>query len=859
VPSLVSLRSRLLSLVRRDRLERDLDAELLSHIELQAEENRRRGMSPDEARRAAQLAFGGVAGVKEECREAFGTSFLDALLQDLRFGLRGLRRSPGYAAAAVATLALGIGANTAIFSVVRGVLLRPLPYARGEQLVALRQVTPQGGAELGWSIPELRDLRERAFALEAVVEYHSMNFTLLGGGEPRRVRTGVVSASYFDVLEVEPLLGRGFRAEDEQPDAEPVLLLAFEFWQRAWAGDAGVIGRRFEMNDRAHTVVGVLPPLPPYPDANDVFMPASACPFRARSKDARAARIVSAFARVKPGRTLEEARADVSAVTEQGGGARASLSPLREELVGSARPTLLILLGVAVLILLIACANVASLALARLLERGHELRIREALGAGRGRILRQLLTESTLLALLGGLLGLLLAALSRELLVSFAARFTPRAAEVRLDSAVLAFTLLLSVLTGALAGALPGLPRGRSPLKLRFSLVAGQLALSLVLVIGAALMLRSFAKLSQVDGGFQVEHVLALDLDLNWSKYTTSSHAADHERLLRFHELFLERALALPGVLAAGSSWTVPLNGGFTGSDGTFLIEGREPGAEPPRAKQVGASGGYFQAIGVPLLRGRLFTRDDRPGAPGVVIVSAALAARHFGALDPVGRRISMNRGRSFRTIVGVVGDVRQVALDRGPDDMLYLPFYEFPGFSSTFLVRAARDPAWLSEELRRTLRRTDPQAALPAIRTLAQIRSEALASPRLTTTLLGLFAGLALAISATGIAGVIAYSVSQRTQEFGVRMAMGAGPTRILALVVRQGLRTLLLGLGLGLLGALALARVLSRLLFGVTPTDPTSFLAATLLLLLVGLLACVAPARRAAGVDPLRALRCA
>ena len=891
MPAITSLRNRIRALLQKDRLEREMNAEVDGHIEMQTEANRRRGMDAAEARRAAVLAFGGVEAVKEEYREAWGTRFIDTFAQDLRFALRGIRRSPGYAAAVVLTLALGIGANTAVFSVVRGVLLRPLPYERGDQIVELRQPSPKANvADIGWSILELQDLRRDATTLDGVVEYHNMNFILLGGPEPERVRTGVVSASFFDILEVKPLLGRGFRKGEDEPSAEAVLLLSHDFWQRVYGGDRGIIGRRFEMNDRVHTVVGVLPPLPKYPNQDDVYMPASACPFRTRPQvlESRSVRMVSAIGRVKPGRTLQEARADVETIEARlrqqypdayprSGDARPELRPLRDVLVSSARPTLLILLGTVALILLIACANVANLALARLLDRGRELAIRQALGAGRSRILRQLLTESTLLALAGGALGLLLAGASRDLLVSFAARFTPRAAEIRLDGTVLLFTMGLSLLTGVLAGSLPGLPRGHSllrflagdgtrasadvrALRVRFGLVVWQFALSFVLVIAAALMLRSFKKLSEVDGGFSAEHVLTMGVDLNFSTYTNAEHRLDRQRVLGFHEPFLEKALAMPGVSAAGNAWTFPLNSNFNGSNGTFLIEGQDQSvAAPPKAKLVGASGGYFEAIGVPLLRGRLFTKADRGDGPGAVLVSRSLAARHFGAADPVGRRISTDRGRTWRSIEGVVGDVRQSALDREPEDMIYLPFYEFPGFGSTFFVRTAGDPRRSSDELRRLAHSLDPQVAVHSVQTLADVRDDSLASPRLTAVLLGLFAGVALAISAAGIGGVIAYSVSQRAQEFGIRMALGAEPGRILGLVIRQGLGTLAIGLGIGLLSALALAQVLSGLLFGIGPMDPWSYLMAAIVLVVVGLAACAVPARRAAAADPLVALRSA
>ncbi|MGE0454954.1 MAG: ADOP family duplicated permease [Vicinamibacteria bacterium] len=886
--ALARLRHSLRALLRRDRLERELDLELRTHLELEIEQNRARGMREDEARRAALLAFGGVEQTKEACRDSRGTRLLETLAQDVRYALRSLRRAPAYTLAAVVTLGLGIGANSAVFSVVRGVLLQPLPYERGDQVVVLRQSAPlRGVADIGWSIPELTDLRRQTRTLDGIVEYHTMNFTLLGGEEPQRVRTGVVSANYFDVLEVRTLVGRGFRRGEDAHGAEPVLILAWDYWQKTFGGDPGIVGRRFTMNDRVHTVIGVLPPLPEWPDDNDVFMPASACPFRSgpQVEQNRGARMVQAFARVREGRTLDEARVDVettaAAIRQEhpeayagNGVTRPELAPLREELTASARPTFLLLLATVSLILLIACANVANLALSRLLDRGRELALRQALGAGRRRIFAQLVTESTLLALAGGALGLLLAAGTLQLLVSFAARFTPRAAEVRLDPSVLAFTLGLSLLTGLLAGSLPGLPglrslaqalggdgaratTGRGAQRLRQALVVSQVALSFVLVIGAALTLRSFRKLAAVDAGFRAEKVLAIAVDLNWSTYSTPQTTIDRERVARFYEPVHESLRSLPGVTGVGTAWTFPLNDSFS-NDGSFLVEGGDADAEVlPRAVYVGTDGGYFATIGVPLLRGRSFSEDDRGGQEGVAIVSQALARRHFGNGDALGQRLSTNRGRSWRRIVGVVGDVRQSRLDREPKDMIYLPFRELPGYTATLFVRAQAEPRALGEQIRRLIHARDPQAAVAFVRSLEEIRSDALASPRLTAVLLGLFAALALGISATGIGGVIAYSVSQRTREFGVRMALGAGASRVVALVLRQGLVALAAGLLLGALAALGAGRLLSGLLFGVEPKDPVSYAAAAGVLLAVGLAACLLPARRAAATDPMTALR--
>ncbi|HEV8253714.1 MAG TPA: ABC transporter permease [Vicinamibacteria bacterium] len=875
------------ALVSRPRQESELDDELRLHLEMETEANVRRGLPPDEARRAALLSFGGVEQAKEGCRETWRGRFLEVLAQDVRYGLRGLRRSPGFTAAIVLTLGLGIGANTAVFSLINGVLLKPLPYARGEQVVVLRQPESRSRSEdLGFSPLEVRDYREMSHAFDGLVEYHSMDFTLLGGGDPRRVRAGVVSANFFDVLEVKPLLGRTFRPDDEAPGADAVLVLSHDYW-RTLGSEASVVGRRFEMNDRVHTVVGVLPPIPQYPQENDVYMPSTACPFRNRPAvlENRRARMLGAFARIAPGVSLPQAQAEVEGVSRRlraaypdafarESDARVALSPLKEDLVRGARPTFLVLLATVALVLLIACANVANLTLARLVERSRELAIRSALGAGRARLLRQLLTESTILALGGGALGLSFAFATRDLLTAFAARLTPRAGEVEIDVAVLLFTLVTSVLTGVLAGTLPGLP-GRERIapvllaenvratgdrrrqRLRAGLVAWQLALSFVLLIGAALMLRSFANLRSVDAGFKGDHVLTARLNLNFSTYTNAEHRIDVERVNGFYRALEDRLRALPGVVALGTAWTFPLNNAFQ-NDGTFTIEGRgEASGPPPKATFIGVSPAYFETLGVPLLRGRVFDERDRGDAPVMVVVNQRLARRHWGEADPVGQRISSDGGRTWRTIVGMVGDVRQEGLDRDPGDAVYLPFRQFPGFGATLFVRTMDDPARVAEQVRAAALASDSQTAVTALRTLDDIRSEALSSPRLTTVLLGLFAGLALVITAAGLSGLIAYSVSQRTHEIGIRMALGADRPTITAMVLREGLTSVATGLAVGIVGALALSRLVSGLLFGVGPNDPACYAGSALVLLGVSVAGCLLPARRATAVSPMAALR--
>jgi putative ABC transport system permease protein len=876
------------ALLWRRRREQELDAELRHHLELETEANVRRGMPGEEARRAALVRFGGVEQSKEACRDSWSGRLVADLGQDVRYGLRGLRRSPGFTAAVTLTLGLGIGANTAVFSLINGVLLKPLPYARGDQVVVLRQPDTRAATpDLGFSVQEVRDYREMSGSFDSVVEYHSMDFTLLGGGDARRVTAGVVSANFFDVLEVAPLLGRNFRARDEEPGADAVLILSNDYW-RTLGGDPGIVGRRFEMNDRVHTVVGVLPPIPEYPDDNDVYMPASACPFRNRPETIanRRARLLNAFARVKPGVTLAQAQAEMDNVSRRlraaypdsfppDTQARVAVSPLKEDLVRQARPTFLVLLATVALVLLIACANVANLTLARLVERSRELAIRSALGAGRVRLLRQLLTESTILALAGGALGLLLAYATRGLLTAFAARLTPRASEIDIDGRVLLFTLAMSVLTGVLAGTLPGLPgreriaptllgdRGRTTSdrrrqRMRAGLVAWQLALSFVLLIGAALMIRSFENLRRVDAGFRAEQVLTARLNLNFSSYSTPERRIDVERVNAFYRAVDDQLRSLPGVVSIGAAWTFPLNSSFQ-NDGTFTIEGRDEstGTALPRATFVGVSPAYFETLGVPMLRGRIFDERDGVGGPGAVVVNQRLARRHWGDADPIGRRISTDRGRTWRTVAGVVGDVRQESLDREPQDAVYLPLREFPAYSPTLFVRALGAAGRLAEDVRAAARAADAQTAVSNVRTLGEIRSEALSSPRLTTVLLGLFAAVALVITAAGLSGLIAYSVSQRTHEIGIRMALGADGGRITAMVLREGLASVGVGLAIGIAGALALSRLVSGLLFNVGPTDPLCFAGSALVLVAAAVAGCLLPARRATAVSPLTALR--
>jgi len=872
-------------LVRRDRLDREISTELDFHLEMQVEQLVRDGTAPDEARRIALRDFGGVDRVTEEIRDVRGITFWDALAQDARYGLRALAASPGFTLVAVVTLGLGIGANTAIFSVIDGVLLKPLPYREGGRLVLVRQSAPLDGQDnIGVSIKEVQDYRQELATLESLVEYHSMSFILLSHGEPDRVDTGVVSSNFFDVLGVKPLLGRSFVDTDDDLGAEPVLILSYGYWQHKFGGDPDIVGTVFQMNDRPHTVVGVLPNIPQYPRENDVYMPTSACPFRANgerrmNQDRRAFSALLAFGRMKPGVTLDEVQGDVRAVAGRfreeypkvyppDSGFTATSIPLQVELVRQARPMLLILFGAAALVLLIACANVANLTLARTLRREREFAVRTALGAGRGRLLRQLLTESTILAMAGGILGLLLARLTLGMLTAFVARFTTRTMQIGIDGWVLAFTGVVSILTGVAFGTIPAMTsrlrvagalkdgtvqsgEGARRHRLRGALIVGQVAVSFALLIGAGLLLISFYRLEQVDPGYRAERVLTAEIFPNWS-----NQHSDEQMHARYQDL-LGRLEAQPGVLSAAITNAVPL-AQLRPFSRPFRIWG-QPAERPERRPTAAfsiASTHYFATLGVPLLQGRLFTPLDHERAARVAVINQTMA-RYWGDEDPLGSEVTFD-DEHWVTIVGIVGNVRQFGLDRAADAQIYVPLRQtMGGLGARLLVRTASAPTAIAAAMKEAVYAVDPEQPVEQIQTLLELKGERLATPRLTATLLLLFAGLALVITVAGLTGVIGTSVSQRTHEFGVRMALGATRARVLRLVLRQGLVMVLAGLAIGATASFAFGRVLSSYLFLTEPTDPLTFTMVSLVFVACAAGACFVPARRATTIDPTTALR--
>lgn len=874
------------ALFHGDRTDHELERELQFHLEMETEKNRQAGMTPAEARRTALVSFGGVERYKEECREVRRFRPLETLWQDVRFGGRILRRNPGFALLAILTLGLGIGANTAIFSVIYGVLLRPLPYQGGEQLVIVRQQTSLAGSNnLGFSVKEIEDYRAQSRTLADVVEHHSMSFTLFGGAEPERIQTAVVSANFFEVMGVKPRLGRTFLPSDEAHGAEAVLVLSHEYWQRSQHGDPHVVGRVFRMNNRPHTVIGVLPAIPQFPNVNDVYMPTSACPTRSAEqfKANRNARMMSVFGRLKPQAPIAQAEADLATIAARlhqqypdsyppSRGYRTEVASLRGELTRAARPTFLVLLGLAGLVLLIACANVANLMLARLMRREREMVVRAALGASRARLLRQLLTESLLLALISGALGIALAFFALDLLVDFAARFTPRAAEISLDASVLLFTLSIAGLTGIAFGLMPALSvranlvaglkeggaqstTGTTRHRLRSALVVAQVAVSFVLLISAGLMVRSLSKLQQTNLGFDPEKVLVMRVSPNWSKYTTTQQYQD------FAARLLEKAKAQPGVLSVALTTNYPLNE-FGIANGpfnrNFIIEGQAAaeGELAPQADFRVVSPAYFETIRLPLLQGRGFSEHDKNESLPVGVINQSLAKRRWGHEDPLGRRISFNGGQQWITIVGVVGDTKHYGLERAATDEVYRPIAQAGG-AGFLLVRTAAEPKSVTRQLRNVVYEIDGETAIDHVRTLEEARSAALAAPRVTTTLITLFAALALIITAAGIAGVMSLAVTQRTHELGIRIALGATQGKVLWLVLRQGMALVLAGLVIGVIGALLLTRLMAALLFAIAPTDALTFLTVSLVLAGAAAVACYVPARRVTSIDPITALR--
>ena len=806
---------------------------------------------------------------------------------DLRIALRTLRKTPAFTALSILTIALGVGANTAAFSMVRGVFLRRLPYAADTRLVRVKQPSATG-PDARFSVLEIADFRAQARSLARTAEYHSMPFQLYGKGEPQRVQTGVVSDDFFDMLGVKPLLGRTFRPGEEAVGAPPVVLLGYGFWMEKLGGDPNVVGTTFTMNDKVHTVVGVLPPLPPYPDANDIWMPAGACPFRAQILDNRRGRLVQQFALLAPGAGVEQAASDVATVSsrlhaqypESYPKARkltTQVASLHDELTARSRPLFFTLLAAAAFVLLIALTNFANLTLARQLRRQREVALREALGASSGRLFRQLATESLCVSLAGGALGIVIAYSALGLLRALATRVTPRAGEIAIDPMVLGFALVVSVVVGLVAALTPLARRRRSLAgalragavtatmsrddgRVRNVLVGAQVAIAFVLLVGAGLMVRSLIRLEGIDGGYVAANVISARVDLDWTRYANPAVRTDQTPLvLGFLDRLVARLSSQPRVQSVALASNIPLNRAQP-FQAPFQIRGQDVAAERlPKADLTAVSSSYFQTIGIPLLRGSVFSDAARDTAQQTVLVSERLARANWPGKDAVGQQISIDNGAHWLTIGGVVGDVHQNSLSADVTDEIYLPLFnpQNTGTDTRVLVRTAGDPTPMGNAIRAAVREIDSRQPVVSIQTLEQIRGVTLSEPRVTTALLLSFAALALVITGAGLAGVIAYGVTQRTNEIGVRVALGAERASIVWLVMRQGLTIAAAGLVVGVALSLVVTKLMTSLLFATPATDGLTFGSVALALIAVAALACALPARRALKIDPLQALR--
>jgi putative ABC transport system permease protein len=804
------------------------------------------------------------------------------LWKDLRYAVRMMLRQPGFTVVAILTLGLGIGANSAIFSVVNAVLLRPLPYPAPEQLVMLWESKTEqglGGARFKGTVSfsNFKDWREQNDSFADLAAYQQAGYSLPGKDAPERVTGATVTPNFFDVIGVQPQMGRGFGEAGKQPGGSRLVVLSDALWRRNFGADARVIGKEITLSGEQYTVVGVMPAGFQFPSrSTQLWTPLDLTPDQLTNRDNHWLMVLG---RLKPTSTLEQAQSGMSTIASRieqqypdiQAGRGVQLVSLQEELVQFVRPALLVLLGAVGFVLLIACTNVANLLLARSAARRREIAIRTALGAGRWRLIRQFLTESVLLFILGGTLGLLISKWGVDLLVNWASGFMPRAGEVRLDSRVVGFTLLLSLLTGVIFGLAPAIQSsktdvqsalkeggnsGQSPRRnwIRSALVVAEIAAALVLLVGAGLLIKSFTHLLNTDPGVQAENVLTMGLTLPQSLYST------HQSRTIFYRQVLERVGATPGVESAGVVNLLPIQN--SGYNGKIWIEGEavpQPGSEPI-AEYRATSPDYFRALGIPLVQGRFFNQQDREKALPVAIINQTFVKRYLQGRDPLGSRIR-KEDTEWLTVVGVVGDVRQSGLTQNIMPEVYTPYAQPESGTltqgMTLVVRATGETAEVVSNVRRAVQQVDPNQPVHNVQTMQEVIYRSVSDRRLTMTLLTIFAGVALFLAMIGIYSVMSYVVTQNTREIGIRMALGAQGGDVLKLVVGQGLMLALVGIVVGLVASLALTRLIKSLLFGVTATDPLTFIYVSLFLVLVAVLACYLPARRATRVDPMVALR--
>jgi putative ABC transport system permease protein len=875
---------RLRGIFLKRRRERELEDEIRSHLEMQVEENLHQGMSQEEARLAARRKFGGVEQIKEIYRDRSSLPLLESTFQDLRYAARMFARSPGFSLVAVTTLALGIGANTAIFSVANAVLLRPLAYQDSDRLVQINHHYKKSNGASDVSAVGYVHYRDNSKSFESIGACAQWSVNLTGTDDPERLSGVAVTPTFFPTFGVNAARGRVFTADDDKPGRNHVVVLSDSLWQRRFAADRDIIGKAISLSGNAYTVVGVLPPGyqfgREFGQTFEIYSPITFTPEQMAANWLYES--LAMFARLKPNVTLQQAQAELNTIAAN---VPADIDkslwgllvrPLQDVIVGpEIRRSLLILMAAVGFVLLIACANAANLQLARASVRQREIGIRLALGAGRLRIVRQLLTESVLLALIGGALGLLLANWGMQSLLSFNERLIPRAHEIGIDWRVLAFTLGISLLTGLLFGLAPALRSSRTDIHetlkeagrsgvaqasgwLRSGLLVFEVTSTLVLLIGAGLLIKSFWLVQEVNPGFNPNNLLALEVSLPNAKYKEPA------RIDNFFQSVLGEISSLPGVKLAGLSSTLPMSSSNrTGC--SFVIEGKapKPGEDGPWGDLWYAGANYFQTMNIPLIRGRYFDDRDVLNAPFVAIIDETMARKWWPNDDPIGKRIWVYENDSqgnkrWREIIGIVGHVKRHSLDRESSVQYYLPHRQTLTQNVILTVRtAAEQPENMTAAIRGIIRSADNELPVYKVATMERMMAESTSQRRFSTILLGVFALVALILASVGLFGVMSYSVAQRTHEIGIRMALGAQPLDVVKIIIRQGMTSVSLGLAFGLAASIGLTRLMKSLLYGISPTDTTIFSFIPLLLAVVALLACYLPAKRATKVDPLIALR--
>jgi predicted permease len=859
---------------RRHR-EQDLERELRAHLELEAEERRDAGLSAEDARYAARRMLGNRTSIQEEVREMWGWATVEQIAQDTRYAFRGMRKSPGFALTAVLSLALGIGANTAIFTVVHAVLLKPLPFPQPDRLVQIWESQPAKGWFRNVVNPfNFLDWRERTHSFEEMAAVSGQTANLTGLGDPLALAGMRVSPQYFSILGVFPALGRPFSAEEGRPGQEKAAILSFGIWQSRFGGDPSVVGRKITIDGAPSTIVGVMPRGFALPKYNaDVWTPLPIV----RSKDWDGGRYLTVVARLKPGVTLQQAQADLHSVANQIASERpradegwsAEAVPMLEDATENVRLPLLVLLAAVGLVLLIACANVANLLLMRAAGRLREIAVRAALGAGEGRLLRQMLSESLVLALAACAAGLAAAHWGVQALLAMVPRQSqlPRMDAIHMDGPVFLFALALSMVTAAIFGLVPSLQVSqlepyqalqqgvvRTPANsvLRRALVVAEIALSLILLTGAGLMLRSFHRLVSVHPGFETQHILTMGMFTSPAKYL------DNRKRAEYFGRMLDEIRTVTGVREAGTIHFLPLQERVSGS--CFALGGEPP---PSPSTATGAdflviSPGYFQAMGTPLLRGRQFDGRDGFDSPSVIMVNQEFVKRFLQGRDAIGQKLNVCWTiRNPVAIVGVVADTRQTELQKAPSPTIFVDNLQAPMYFAGLVVRAAGDPGQVARAVESAIHRVDPEQAITHVETMEQVFSDSVAQPRLQLVLLVVFGGIAGLLAMIGIYGVVAYSAARRTREIGIRMALGALPNDVRRLILRESMLLAALGIGIGLAGALALTRVLRSLLFETTPADPATLASVVGAVLLIVVVATLIPANRAARIHPTVALR--